>query len=552
MYKKIICVLLSAAMMFSFAACAKSSEDASAQTETQTKRTEQPAYTVKPDSVKKSETVYVNTDNYGTVSKISVTDWLHTDKGQVTVGDVSDLEGITNIKSDVEPVVDGKSLVWNMDTTDLYYSGISDKQLPVDIGIKYYLDGVETKTEALYGKSGKLRIDITMKNKLTKTITEDGKPVKLYLPVLVAGVAILPEGEYSNVAVKNGKSIGDGTKEIAVTLGAPGLSESLALSEDALGDLSSFDLSGECAISADVTDCKLGNLYFAVLPLCSLDIGLIVPDSMEDMAQNLEKVKRVLDTFDSMEVNDVLGMIVSDSGKVTELTGMVESAVNLYSSNKALIDVLQKYFTGENLETMMKLVKDMDSASVKEAIGLLSNPVLQRFFTDLPALSDDLESLMPILEQLNKDMEDPEVKAAFDKLPETLEQLTALKEQLDDNQEFIDALGVLVSSENLDTLTQLAQELDEFDLDSVASQFTALLGDSDSVLDRAKEWLAFGMDYKIYTDAAQETDTSLLFVYRTQSINIATTANVTETTTTHAEESPWYKKMFEKKYTDLT
>ena len=544
MYRKIMCVLMSAAMIISLASCAKDSKNTSAQQETQTEKAVQPVYTDKAGSVKKSETVYVNIDNYGKASEINVTDWLHTDKGKVAVGDKSDLKGITNIKGDTEPVKDGASLVWNMDTTDLYYSGTSEKQLPVDIGLKYYLNGAEISAKDLAGKSGKLRIDISMKNNCSKTVTENGKQVKLYLPVLVAGIAILPDGEYSNVSVKNGKSIGDGTKEIAVALGTPGLAESLELSDDALGKLSSFDLSGECAISADVKNCALGNLYFAVLPLCSLDLGLVVPDSMEDLAQNLQKVKKVLDTFDSMEVNDVLGMITGDSGKITELTGMVENAVNLYSSNKALIDVLQKYFTGENLETMMKLVKDMDSASIKEAIGLLSNPVLQKFFKDLPAISGDLESLMPILDSLNEDMKDPEVKKAFDNLPETLEQLTKLKKQLEDNQELIDALGVLVSSENLDTLTKLASELGDFDLDSIASQFTSLLGNSDSVLDRAKEWLAFGMDYKVYSDAAEGMETSLLFVYRTGSISKAAAASAAETTAQPAEDKPWYKKLF--------
>ena len=46
--------------------------------------------------VSKAETVYINIDNSGAVENISVTDWLHTDKGEVCVSDTSDLENIEN------------------------------------------------------------------------------------------------------------------------------------------------------------------------------------------------------------------------------------------------------------------------------------------------------------------------------------------------------------------------------------------------------------------------------------------------------------------------
>ena len=99
-------------------------------------------YTDVPGSVKKSETVYVNMDNSGDVKDITVTDWLHTDKGQVKVSDTSSLKNITNVKSNIKPVSENGGITWHMDTTDLYYSGKSNKELPVKINIKYFLDGI--------------------------------------------------------------------------------------------------------------------------------------------------------------------------------------------------------------------------------------------------------------------------------------------------------------------------------------------------------------------------------------------------------------------------
>ncbi|MCR5485040.1 MAG: hypothetical protein K6F09_05545 [Clostridiales bacterium] len=546
MLKKILCILLSAVLvMLSLSGCGKKAEDASAETLDE-ETFVQPTFTEEAESYKKSETVYVNIDSKGKVLGTSVTDWLHTDKPEVVVNDVSDLENITNIKSDIEPVFDGKAVKWNMDTTDLYYSGTTDKELPVDIAVRYYLDGKAIEPKDIAGKSGKVRIDISMTNKCEKEVTVGGKKATVYLPVLAAGIVILPESEFSGVTVTNGKSIGDGTKEIVAAIGLPGIYESLSISKDDLKELSSFDLSGKCSITAEAENFELTNMYFAVLPLCSLDLGLVVPDNMKDLTNTLQRLKKVLNTVEMLDVDDILSMLVSDSGKVTELTEMVSSAVELYSSNEALIKVLSKYMTEENLEKIKKLVEDMDDSSVNEALELLSNPVIKTFVKDLPVLTEDLGEVMPIIDSLNKDLQDEDVKKAVEALPETLQELKKLQEQLEKNKALIDALGTLVSSDNLDTISELANELSGFDFKEFASKYSsAIEGVDDDLLERAKAWLTFGNEYNIFTSASDNAVVSLAFIYQAKSI-----VKAEETTTAIAQSEPaepWYKKIFGKK-----
>ena len=287
--KRIIALLL-AAMMLLCTACSGKGDDTTTTNDGQDEYI-QPSYDTAAGSVTKTETVYVNLKANGDVSKVSVSDWLHTDKNEVYVDDMSDLENITNVKSKVTPVTDGEKLRWNMPDTDLYYSGTTDRELPISVQLKYYLDGKEIKPEDLAGKSGEVKIDIKMINNASKDGFVNGKKHKVYLPMLVVGGMVLPEGTFSGVTVKNGQSIGDGSKEIVVFTGMPGFSESLGFSEKDLGDLGGLVIGSEASVTATVENFSLGNLYFAALPIASLNLDLAAPETVDDLKSTLAALK---------------------------------------------------------------------------------------------------------------------------------------------------------------------------------------------------------------------------------------------------------------------
>ena len=133
-FTAVLSILLAFTLIFTSACSGK--KDGDDATDAPTDSAALPTYTEKPGSVTKNETVFVNLDNNGTPTLITVSDWLHTDKGEVHVKDKSDLQGIVNAKGDEEPIINGESLEWNMGGTDLYYRGTSNKDLPVSISIK--------------------------------------------------------------------------------------------------------------------------------------------------------------------------------------------------------------------------------------------------------------------------------------------------------------------------------------------------------------------------------------------------------------------------------
>ncbi|MBR2730805.1 MAG: hypothetical protein IKD72_02320, partial [Clostridia bacterium] len=215
--KRIAALLLAVCMLCGLlTACGKSEEtDATTAPAAQTPVTvEQPVFEKAAEKVNKTETVYVNLDSAGKTTQISVSDWLHTDAPEVYVDDITDLKDVTNVKSDILPVINGEQLRWNLPETDLYYSGTGERALPLSFEISYTLNGKPVTAEEIAGKSGDVTFTVSMKNTEFKDITVEGQKHRVYLPLLVVGGAILPEGTFSGVEVTNGQSIGDGSKEM--------------------------------------------------------------------------------------------------------------------------------------------------------------------------------------------------------------------------------------------------------------------------------------------------------------------------------------------------
>ena len=211
------------------------------------------------NGVSKEETVYVNATAEGEVKDITVSDWLkNSGSAEGDVSDVSDLEGIKNVKGDETFTQDGDKVTWNTDSSDIYYQGTSNKELPVDMKIKYYLDDQEITPEELAGKSGHLRMEVSYTNKSKKTVKVDKKDVEVYSPFVMVTGMILSSDNFSNVTIDNGKVISDGDKEMVVGVAVPGLKDSLDLSDD-LSD--KIDIPEGFTMEADVTDCTMGNTF---------------------------------------------------------------------------------------------------------------------------------------------------------------------------------------------------------------------------------------------------------------------------------------------------
>ena len=550
--KKIMCVLLCASMLASFSACSKKNDGSTDEPTTAPSQsdTTKVSYDTAATSYKKNETVYVNMASNGEVTSKVVTDWLHTDKAQTYIDDKTDLSDIKNVKSNVEPVKnkDG-SYRWNMETTDLYYRGTTEKELPISIGITYYLDGKQIEPKKLAGKKGQVKMVITVNNLSKKTVKVSGKDTTVYTPFIVAGGMILPEDNFSNVTVENGKTIGDGTKEIALMVGAPGLKESLNLNDEMLKQLGDFNFSNTYTITADTEKFELSNMIFAVLPLSAIESGIetTLPNTVSDVKNTLNEVQAILDKFNSMNAAELINKLFSNTDNLTELASSVSEVTKLYNDNKALLDVLEKYMTTENLAAIEKLIEDTDDVDLQQAAKLLNNPILQKFFKQLPALSKDMEAVMPIITGLSEDMQKPEVQKALNNLPQTIETLKKLKTTIDKNQELFDTLGETLDEETIASLKGIMGSLETLISENDLEAYSKLADNADELIARAKQWIEAGKEYDIFTTKGKASSSSVMFIYETAPVS-APVEEVKEEAETVEENAvlKWFKNLFKK------
>lgn len=485
----------------------------------------QPVFTETPASVKKTEMVYVSLDGNGAFQSATVSDWLHTDRANVRVEDISPLTDIENVKSEILPVFEDGKVIWNMDSTDLYYSGTTTNQPPVAISVRYFLNGVEYSAADIAGKSGTITIKIAMKNNKTATIKDSRTGESMFevsLPILVAGVAILPEDDFTDITTEGVTCIGDGSKQIAITLGLPGFSESLGLDTMDFAELEDLKMTGESSITVTTDNFQLTNMYFVMLPLCSMDIGLVIPESLSTLTSDLNSLSALVEVMTSLDfdaMTSVINELADNFDQLLDLTDIMTEAVATYEQNKALLDFFNTYLTTENVATLTTLANSVTPATIDSLTQLASNPLVS-ILLDSQTLTaiNALSAAAPLLKEMLTAMQNPEVKSALDSLPQTVETMQTVSTSIAENEELLNSVSDIISSGGMDAVTDLMDSMKDTDLSALVSRYEQLMGNADGMTEKAKYWIQYGESYNLFTDAPENFDTSLTFICKTAAI----------------------------------
>lgn len=537
--KKIVSLLLICSLIL-LCACGSQTDNVTDEPVQQTVK-----YSVPAGLVKKTETVYVNLDNYGTATQTIVSDWIHTDRAEVYVDDITNLSEIENIKDDSAPDISGNNLRWYMNTTDLYYQGKSEAKLPVEFELSYALDGIPMVPEEMIGKDGNVEITIKMHNVDSYNVKVNGRNTTMYNPMLVIGGVTMAESKFQNITVKNGRTTGNGNSQLAVLVGFPGINDSLGLTDLSSGEAeSAYTFDDTFTITADVKGFELGNFMFAAIPIASLDIGLNnISDSMDDVRDTLKKLQSIQKTLQNMNADQLLGTLTSNPDKLKNLSSVVSQAASLYDSNKALIDVINKYTNPSNMQTISYLtsyISQADFDGLENALGVINS-----IFGD-EASAETIQSGLALLRAMSEDLKNPEVKSAIDNLPQTVSTLNSLQSVLNENKDLIDALKILSES---DALASLDTSLSGFEGSLAAggiSQYANITGNADEITAKMTAWIELGKRYTIFTKKTDSMSSSIMFVFKVDGLkqysaskNISGSTNVKD-----SDEASFFNRLF--------
>lgn len=229
--------------------------------------------------VTKDETVYLILNPDGSVKQQTVSDWLHCDSGLAGVEDTTCLTDVVNLKSDVMPSVSDGKITWDTQDTDVYYQGTADKTPPVTASVRWTLDGEEMTAAELAGKSGHVKLTISLQNNEKQTRTIGGEQRDVYTPFVALVAADLPREHFSGVAVPHGTVQTDSQNQLACAAAMPGMRATFdGLLTGRLKGLQDYFLD-EVVIEADAEDFVMPTLLIAAsTSLDELEEQFDVPD----------------------------------------------------------------------------------------------------------------------------------------------------------------------------------------------------------------------------------------------------------------------------------
>lgn len=334
------------------------------------------SYTIPVFAVTKDETVYSKLNVKGEQYKTIVSTYIKNETNLETITDLSNLLNIQNTSGDEAFSKDGDTLIWDAKGNDIHYQGETEEKLPIELEIKYELDGEEISTKDIAGKSGKVTIKLEYKNNAEHIVNVNGKNEKMYTPFMVVSGTILKNSSNKNIEVTNGKVINDGTKSIIIGIAMPGLQESLGVSKDIVNipsgmeismDATNFELDSIMTFaSPKILDEENSNNTQEIKDLCN-KINLIreattaLKTGTDTLKSGAEEYSQKSELFNSKmkELQSGVGYI---NGQYTNL----DTGINAVNNSTALIQngAEQIYNGVQELPTMLEgLVTGLDTAS---------------------------------------------------------------------------------------------------------------------------------------------------------------------------------------------
>ncbi|AUM94252.1 TPA: hypothetical protein LA742_002113 [Clostridium botulinum] len=293
-------------------------------------------------TIKKDESVYVTLNQNGVIKEKIVSDWLHSENAGISIKDKSELTGIKNIKGNEKPEISGDKVTWKSDKKDIFYQGKTDKKLPIETDIVYKLDGKEIKPQELAGKSGKVTINIKIKNTDAHKVTVNGKERTIYTPFAVAAVVNLPIDKFTNVDVSEGEIISDGNNQAITFVTVPGLKESLNVDENILD----IDLKDEIEITADAKDFELAPIMMtATTKIPEMD-KIEKSDKIDELQNGINDIKDATSKLEdgSSKLADGSSELAKGLGTLSNGTGeLVSGSAQLYAGTGALAQNMNKF-----------------------------------------------------------------------------------------------------------------------------------------------------------------------------------------------------------------
>lgn len=213
---------------------------------------------------------------------------------------------------------DGKVL--NVIATDdiLFEADVAEdkihKEIPLEINVKYILDGKDVKPEELAGKSGHLVIRYEYKNNQSQMMNVNGYSEKIYVPYAMVTGIIFEDETCKNIEVVNGKMIDDGSRTVVAGIAFPGLQSNLKVNK------SDIDIPEYVEISADVENYEHPEAMTIATSQMFANLDTSTLNDVDGLKESMDKLTVAMDQLmdGSRQLYDGLTLLSEKSSQLKE------------------------------------------------------------------------------------------------------------------------------------------------------------------------------------------------------------------------------------------
>lgn len=330
-------------------------------------------FTTKVYATTKEESVYAKLESDGSVNNIVVSEHLY-DITKNKVNDKTKLFDLKNLNSNNSFNKEGDNLVWKTDGSDIYYQGTYKGDLPIDVSVKYYLDGKEKNIDEILGKKGKVRIVLKYKNNYSKKMNINGTKKDIYVPYMIVTTSILNNADNKNIKVTNGRIVDNGVSSIVIALSSPGLYESLNI--DDLKDINKVEISYE-------TD------KFELNPIYSVATIDIIEDKELGIFNEVNSLYKKID-----ELQNNMDKIVSASKKLSNGTTAIDNGVTELNNNLKELVKKYEYYRNQDQNTLKEQLIKIVEENINNITPLLEEEISTETSKVLKSHKDELQKSM--------------------------------------------------------------------------------------------------------------------------------------------------------------
>ena len=325
----------------------------------------------------KNETIYSTLNYNGVVKKTTINTRL-SDLEKGSIVDYTKLDDIKNINGREKFSLDSGTLTWKSTGKDIFYQGKLSEELPIKVTAKYYLNGEEVNPKKIKGKSGDVKIVYSFTNE------SYDKSSGMYTPFVVTTTSIINSDNNTDIDISSGKVVNTGTKNIVTGISAPGLYDSVGLSE-----LKDMD---KVTITYNTTKFSMNEVYFIITPKLLSEVDVSVLNKVDSLNSSLNTLQNGMNELQngSSTLNDGAKKIENGTKSLNE--GLKTASTGMEQVNEGANELNSKVTSINSLvNALIDIMTNGTSTDPK---------VIERVNYEKQIINSYDETILPKLEQL--------------------------------------------------------------------------------------------------------------------------------------------------------